>query len=376
MRFPRYGSILRRRSSLILAVWLLGAGLCAFQTVVETIGRTTRVVLLSPFSEYGLDRPDQRLESVRDVSLVVLDRKDRIADQRKIRDRRHRPDPRFAGGLAFSSFDFDLTPGTYRLFVRITDAEGILREETRRVVVPKKSRRDGVLYRLWIASGEPILCNEPPTGPTTIDSCRVMQLFSARPDSLFLNAGARRFTLDPTRELSYDASCDSTTRTPTTIARFGKRVVTSSWRPVTPGFLIEREIAPETQRFILQYFLTASEMKVLRKSDAETLPSDIDALWLTRDPSPGTIANEARDAFYKRVHAADSLYGTPGFNHGWETDMGHVYIKYGPPDSTGGDPLPSRIAPYIIWEYSGLGKTFVFRDRKGYGVYELESAFN
>jgi GWxTD domain-containing protein len=52
--------------------------------------------------------------------------------------------------------------------------------------------------------------------------------------------------------------------------------------------------------------------------------------WRELDPTPGTLDNEAFQEHYRRVHYADVNYTTTG--RGALSDMGRLYIKYGPPD--------------------------------------------
>jgi GWxTD domain-containing protein len=239
--------------------------------------------------------------------------------------------------------------------------------------VPKKTRKDGLLLRLRLIPGGPVVFNENEPKAQPGDSCRVFQSFASHPDSLWLISGGISRSIPPSDEASLvvPASQDVRTR-----ASFGRRYIDSWWQPLTSGLLCRRELTPIQQRFVLQYYLTETENKVLRKTSESDLQNAIDLIWQQRDPTPGTVQNEEMEAYYRRVRTADSLFGTPGFNHGWETDMGKVYLRYGPPDSTSSDPFPVGIAPYVIWNYTGSGRTFVFRDWKGYGVYELQTSYD
>jgi GWxTD domain-containing protein len=94
-----------------------------------------------------------------------------------------------------------------------------------------------------------------------------------------------------------------------------------------------------------------------------------DGFWKRRDPTPDTPENEARDAFYQRVHYADQHFSTAG--PGWKSDMGRVYIVYGPPDEVTRNPFNFDRPPEEIWYYYRDKRTFVFVDRDGFGRYDL-----
>lgn len=97
--------------------------------------------------------------------------------------------------------------------------------------------------------------------------------------------------------------------------------------------------------------------------------------WQQRDPSPGTDRNEAREAFYNQIAAANREYGEKGrtTRAGWRTDRGRIRIKYGEPN----DVLDRRTSlgqapPYIVWRISrGKDLFFIFADRSGFGNYQL-----
>ena len=94
-----------------------------------------------------------------------------------------------------------------------------------------------------------------------------------------------------------------------------------------------------------------------------------DVFWKRRDPTPETPRNEEQEDFYKRVQYANQHFGVAGA--GWKTDMGRVYIKYGPPDEVDRRPFNFDRPPEEIWYYYREKWTFVFVDRDGFGRYEL-----
>lgn len=84
--------------------------------------------------------------------------------------------------------------------------------------------------------------------------------------------------------------------------------------------------------------------------------------WLRRDPTPGTVENEFKEEHYRRIAYANQHFiaGIPG----WKTDMGRIYITFGPPDEIDAHPSGGlytrpgaegggelRIYPFQLWRY-------------------------
>ncbi|HEU0119410.1 MAG TPA: M56 family metallopeptidase [Bryobacteraceae bacterium] len=55
------------------------------------------------------------------------------------------------------------------------------------------------------------------------------------------------------------------------------------------------------------------------------------AFWQRRDPTPGTMENEAKEEHYRRIAYVNELYGEKNLA-GWKTKRGRIYLVYGPPD--------------------------------------------
>lgn len=139
--------------------------------------------------------------------------------------------------------------------------------------------------------------------------------------------------------------------------------------------------------------------------------------WRVRDPTPETAENEALEEFLKRIAFANRSFAHAGGQKGMFTDMGRVYIRYGPPDEILRQVLPAGdetlsqaldeiegtesrspndvrqpgpggdIRPYEVWIYEGViptplesdprkptnvrhkRLTFLFVDDMGYGDY-------
>jgi GWxTD domain-containing protein len=91
--------------------------------------------------------------------------------------------------------------------------------------------------------------------------------------------------------------------------------------------------------------------------------------WKKRDPNPNTIRNEKMERYYARVDYANKHF--KHYREGWRTDMGMVYIRFGPPSSVDRHPMDSDSKPYEVWSYYTLNYSFVFIDRTGFGDYQL-----
>jgi GWxTD domain-containing protein len=126
---------------------------------------------------------------------------------------------------------------------------------------------------------------------------------------------------------------------------------------------------------VLRYIATQDELDQIGKLEdngsaaEEARQTFWDSFWKRRDPTPDTPENEARDGFYQRVHYADQHFSTGG--PGWKSDMGRVYIVYGPPDEVTRNPFNFDRPPEEIWYYYRDKRTFVFVDRDGFGRYDL-----
>jgi GWxTD domain-containing protein len=91
--------------------------------------------------------------------------------------------------------------------------------------------------------------------------------------------------------------------------------------------------------------------------------------WDVADPLRLTDVNEARTEFLSRVAYSDLRFSSDEFaQHGWRTDRGIVYIRYGPPPQIatfapeGEERLGSDAIARVttVWFYPATGLRFVF----------------
>ena len=101
----------------------------------------------------------------------------------------------------------------------------------------------------------------------------------------------------------------------------------------------------------------------------------IEQFWDRRNPTSGSTDNTFKQEHYRRIAYANSHFaaGVPG----WQTDRGHMYILYGPPDEIDSHPHATP-RPYESWGYrhvdgipDGSLSYFTFIDRTGHGDYHL-----
>jgi len=123
----------------------------------------------------------------------------------------------------------------------------------------------------------------------------------------------------------------------------------------------------------MRYILHDDEWKKLSKTkntDKETLFLEY---WESRDPTPETSDNEVMNEYFSRVSYSNNNFKS--YLPGWKTDMGMIYILFGPPDDLEvyNDPL-SRIYSQR-WHYYRINKYFDFIDENGFGDHRLSTPF-
>ncbi len=91
--------------------------------------------------------------------------------------------------------------------------------------------------------------------------------------------------------------------------------------------------------------------------------------WLKYNPNPSAKSNPIMAEYFDRV-----AYANQHFSHyiaGWKTDMGMIYILFGPPNSVDRHPFELDSKPYEVWYYYQKDRQFVFVDDTGFGDYRL-----
>jgi GWxTD domain-containing protein len=87
----------------------------------------------------------------------------------------------------------------------------------------------------------------------------------------------------------------------------------------------------------VRWIITDQEKRAfLSLSNDEERDAFIENFWRRRNPNPDSPENEFREEHYRRIAYANEHFaaGKPG----WMTDRGHIYIAFGPADSTDSHP--------------------------------------
>tara|TARA_B100001758_G_scaffold32889_1_gene24128 strand:- start:5576 stop:6853 length:1278 start_codon:yes stop_codon:yes gene_type:complete len=149
-----------------------------------------------------------------------------------------------------------------------------------------------------------------------------------------------------------------------------QKISFSRYKPGFTGYVYDVEIAINQMKYILSNE-ERKELKTGLKNDKEQL---FYQLWKRRDPTQGTEHNELMEEYYKRVEYVNEHFS--GWQPGWETDRGMIYILFGPPDEIQRtNPAAGNSTVYQIWNYLKVSKQFVFRDQNGFGDYRLDTPF-
>lgn len=126
------------------------------------------------------------------------------------------------------------------------------------------------------------------------------------------------------------------------------------------------------------YIIDDAERAAFQKlaTDAER-DHFIEQFWERRNPMPGSSLNKFKGEHYRRIAYANQHFRTESGTPGWQTDRGHIYIVYGPPDEIEAHPKgPQTAVGDEIWMYrhiEGLGDNefITFIDKTGRGDYRL-----
>lgn len=126
------------------------------------------------------------------------------------------------------------------------------------------------------------------------------------------------------------------------------------------------------------YIITDEERARFQKlTTDEEREKFIAQFWERRNPKPGADPNgenEFLKEHYRRIGYANQRYGTASGRPGWQTDLGHVYIVYGPSDQI--ETHPNGGTQIEVWTYrhlEGIGDnaSITFIDAIGTGDYRL-----
>jgi len=126
------------------------------------------------------------------------------------------------------------------------------------------------------------------------------------------------------------------------------------------------------------YIITDEECAAFKKlATDEERDKFIAQFWERRNATPGSPENKFKEEHYRRIAYANEHFaaGRPG----WQTDRGHMYVVYGPPDEIlhhAYDREAHVLHPFEVWTFRhlpGIGDnvSLTFIDRTGMGDYQI-----
>jgi GWxTD domain-containing protein len=147
----------------------------------------------------------------------------------------------------------------------------------------------------------------------------------------------------------------------------------SRWR-TSRAFEVDESGPPKGKEFAamleaLYYIGESAEVDAMKNLPPDQQAEAWDRFWTRRDPTPDTPVNENLIEFYRRLRYATRHF--QGIGPGWRSDMGRIYIRYGPPDQIESQPGSATSPTVEIWYYHQPYHRFVFVDREGFGRYTL-----
>lgn len=123
---------------------------------------------------------------------------------------------------------------------------------------------------------------------------------------------------------------------------------------------------------LLRYFGHDDQLAAIKKAAPADRPAMWRKFWKDTDPNPATPENEAIDAYFTRIAAANRRFTDEGVP-GWLTDRGEVFITLGDPDQTL-DQSGYNQGRIIRWDYTPQRLTLYFVDETGFGRFRLTIA--
>lgn len=147
----------------------------------------------------------------------------------------------------------------------------------------------------------------------------------------------------------------------------------SRWR-TSRSFEVEESGPPRGKEFALMlealsYIGEQDEIDKMKDLPEGAQVEAWQRFWDRRDPTPDTPVNENLIEFYRRLRHATRHF--QGIGPGWRSDMGRIYIRYGPPDQIETQPGSASMPAIETWYYHQPYRRFLFADREGFGRYTL-----
>jgi GWxTD domain-containing protein len=142
------------------------------------------------------------------------------------------------------------------------------------------------------------------------------------------------------------------------------RAFFQSYWPDMPASLYNLNISIEMLKFIIP----ESELKKINSGSDTEREQKFRAFWAEKDPTPKTVYNELMAEYYRRIDFAYKEFGSLEKPLGYESDMGKIYIKFGPPSNKQRS-FPEKGKTIEKWTYPN--RTFIFETSTGFGDFVL-----
>jgi len=316
--------------------------------------------------------------------------------------------PTFEQSVSSASYSiermyFHVPPGVYRIAAFYRDRESrVMRRVMKQLTVsdytlPGLQLSDIMLVsKLTMKEGKTVFT--PSISPNVGEIAEPMHIFfeaynDAQPDSILLEAtvlndkNREALRADTTIHLNRGRN-QIFLRIDQTVLPIGDyKLFVQAFRPGTSttqnalattsrAFIVRWNLLPKSLKDLdlaieqLVYIAKDKELDYIKQaSSADEKQKRFLEFWKKKDPNPNTVRNERMEEYYGRVEYANKYF--KHYTEGWRTDMGMIYIIFGPPSNVDRHPFDANAKPYEIWSYFDLNYSFVFVDQTGFGDYRL-----
>lgn len=121
---------------------------------------------------------------------------------------------------------------------------------------------------------------------------------------------------------------------------------------------------------IIEYIETQETIDSIFDLDEEKQYEGLKQVWAKYDPDKSNKFNEVMSEYYYRVDDAMRMFSNGAERNGALTDMGRIFIMYGPPDEKKRS-YSDKYNVVEIWKYLKINREFIFSDNVGLGNYKL-----
>lgn len=152
--------------------------------------------------------------------------------------------------------------------------------------------------------------------------------------------------------------------------------------PVDNLGYMQSEFITKSEEYIDDEFSKVIYIRTQKETDEYKKLTNVDdkrkfmyAFWKRRDTEPLTPKFEFREEYMKRINEANKKFKHSFYTEGWKSDMGRIFIKYGPPDDIERHFMEANVKNYEIWTYEyiegGTEAIFAETSTSGEGIYYL-----